>query len=124
MAKIAIVDDSRLARTLEANSLIPEGHTVRDIDPTSLFDVLKVLHDDPPDLLVMDFLMPNCPGPSLARACKDDLALEHMKIMVVTAHVDKDTDQLLKRLGVVAVLRKPIAPKTLQEAVTSILAGS
>lgn len=124
MARIAIVDDSRLARTLGANALSAVGHAVRDIEPASLFDVLKSLRDDPPALLVMDFLMPNCPGPSLARACKDDPVLQAMKIVVVTAHVDRDTDDLLLRLGVRTVLRKPISPKDLQEAVAAVLGGS
>lgn len=62
MALIAVVDDSRLARTFTATCLRKASHEVVDIDPLSIFEVLKVLRESPPALLVMDFLMPGCPG--------------------------------------------------------------
>ena len=43
MAKIVIVDDSKLVRDLVARSLVDEGHEVQVVDPISLFDVLKVV---------------------------------------------------------------------------------
>lgn len=121
MGKISIVDDSRLARTFTAASLRKGGHEVEEIDPTSIFDVLKVLKANPPDLLIMDFLMPNCPGTSLARVCHEDADLKAMRTLVLTAHRDEDIATRLKTMGVAAIMFKPFDPSALQETVQGIL---
>ena len=121
MGKIAIVDDSRLARTFTAASLRKGGHEVEEIEPTSIFDVLKVLKASPPDLLIMDFLMPNCPGTSLARVCHEDADLKAMRTLVLTAHRDEDVSARLKNMGVAGMMFKPFEPAGLLETVQGIL---
>ena len=122
MGKIAIVDDSRLARTFTAASLRKGGHEVEEVEPTSIFDVLKVLKANPPDLLIMDFLMPNCPGTSLARVCHEDVDLKAMHTLVLTAHHDDDVTTRLKTMGVAEVMFKPFEPQALLETIQGILA--
>jgi len=124
MAKIAIVDDSRLARTFTATVLRKLAHEVEEIDPTSIFDVLKTLKDTLPDLLIMDFLMPQCPGTSLARVIHEEADLQNMRTLVITAHHDEEVARRLKAMGVAAVLYKPVDPKELGAKVTEILSGS
>jgi len=46
--------------------------------------VLKALKASPPDMLIMDFLMPNCPGTSLARVCHEESTLKNMRTLVLT----------------------------------------
>ncbi len=121
MAKIAIVDDSRLARTFTASCLKKLDHTVEVVEPTSIFEVLKALKELNPDLLIMDFLMPECPGTSLARAVGEDAALKGMKTIVLTAHHDDEVTERLKHMGVSEVLFKPADPAELAGAVTRIL---
>ncbi|MGA2081851.1 MAG: response regulator [Holophaga sp.] len=121
MARIMIVDDSRLARTFTAACLRKEGHDVLEVDPTSIFDVLKAAKEATPDLLIMDFLMPNCPGTSLARVCHEDPDLRSMRVLVVTAHRDDEVTMRLRNMGVGEVLYKPVEPQTLVEAVRQLL---
>ena len=123
MGKISIVDDSRLARTFTAACLKKGGHEVEEVDPTSIFDVLKLLKANPPSLLIMDFLMPNCPGTSLARVCHDDADLKGMKTLVLTAHRDDDVTARLKSMGVAEVMFKPFEPQALLDAIEAILAA-
>ena len=122
MAKIAIVDDSKLARTFTQAALRKLGHTIREIEPTSVFDVLKILRDFSPDLLLMDYLMPACPGASLARACSEDPHLKDLKIITITAHHDDDASERLERMGVVGILHKPFEPQQLVDMVRDALA--
>lgn len=122
MAKIAIVDDSRLARTYTAACLKKLDHVVEELDPTSIFDILKLLKEQHPDLLIMDFLMPNCPGTSLARVCREDTDLQDMKIIVLTAHHDDEIHARLMAMGVSQVLFKPADPQELAVTVTRLLA--
>jgi DNA-binding response OmpR family regulator len=121
MATIAIVDDSRLARTFTAACLRKHGHEVEEIDPTSIFDVVKRLQTHTPDLLIMDFLMPNCPGTSLARVCHEDANMRTMKTLVLTAHRDDDVTARLMSMGVADVMFKPFEAQALLDAVDSIL---
>jgi len=121
MGKIVIVDDSRLARTFTASVLKKLGHTVEEVDPTSIFDVLKALKESRPELLIMDFLMPNCPGTSLARVCHEDADLCDMKTIVLTAHHDDDVTNRLIAMGVSEVLFKPVDAKELASKVPRFL---
>jgi CheY-like chemotaxis protein len=121
MAKIAIVDDSRLARTFTVSCLKKLVHNLMEVDPTSVFDTLKTLREDAPDLILMDYLMPNCPGASLVRACKEDPILQNVRILVITAHHDEDVLERLNRLGVDQVFHKPFDAKALVDAVETLL---
>jgi len=121
MGRIAIVDDSRLARTFSAACLRKEGHEVWEVDPTSIFDVLKTVKESIPDMLIMDFLMPNCPGTSLARVCREDPELQAMRVLVLTAHRDDDVTERLLNLGVSEVMFKPFEPQALADRVKAIL---
>ena len=124
MGRIMIVDDSRLARTFSSACLRKQGHEVQEVEPTSIFDVLKTLKDTLPDLLIMDFLMPQCPGTSLARVIHEEADLQNMRTLVITAHHDEEVARRLKAMGVAAVLYKPVDPKELGAKVTEILSGS
>lgn len=121
MARIAVVDDSRLARTFAMAALKGQGHDVVDIDPTSLFGVLELLKEQKPDAMVVDWLMPLCPANSLIRACREDEALKGMRIVVLTAHRDDDVLGRLERFGVSHVLLKPVAPEALAALVRDAL---
>lgn len=120
MARIAIVDDSRLARTFALTVLRKAGHDAFEIDPLSIFEVLKVLREAPPAILLMDYLMPGCPGNSLVRACHEDPVLQAMKVIVCTAHRDEEVKERLDRLGVAAFLHKPLDPSALLAAIQAL----
>ena len=121
MALIAIVDDSRLARTFAATCLRKSGHEIVEIDPISIFEVLKILRENPPQLLLMDYLMPGCPGNSLVRACREDQSLKEIPILVITAHRDEEVRERLERMGLLGFLHKPFEPQTLQSEVERLL---
>lgn len=123
MARIAIVDDSRLARVFAAGALRAQGHEIVEIEPDSLFSVLKVLRDDPVDLLVMDLLMPDCPGESLVRACREDAALQHLPVLLLSAHRDDEALLRMQHHGISGFLLKPLDPATLVAKVAEALAG-
>lgn len=121
MAKIAIVDDSRLARVFAINCLRSLDPEILEIEPVGIFDVMKTLREQVPDVLLMDFLMPNCPGTSLVRTCREDATLKEMRIVVITAHHDEEIQSRLERMGVSAFLHKPFEPSALQGTVRQLL---
>jgi two-component system phosphate regulon response regulator PhoB len=84
--------------------------------------VLKLLREDPPAVLLMDYLMPGCPGASLVRACREDPSLKDLPILVITAHRDEEIQERLERMGSLGFLHKPFEPQTLQDEVKRLLA--
>ena len=96
MAKVLVVDDSKLFRTLASAPLAGAGHTVREVDPVSLFEVLKVLYEFNPDLVVTDYWMPNCNGETLVRAIREDPNFHNVKILVCSSHGE---EALVERMG-------------------------
>jgi DNA-binding NarL/FixJ family response regulator len=121
MSRIAIVDDSRLVRAFSAGALRAQGHETVEVEPTSLFEVLKVLREGPVDLLVADLLMPDCPGESLVRACREDAALQGMPILVVSAHRDDVSLKRMQQMGISGFLLKPVDASTLVAKVAETL---
>ena len=122
MALIAIVDDSKLARVFNAAALKKLGHELLEIEPVSLFGVLGTLKETTPDVMIVDYLMPGCPGPSLIRACHEDASLASIKVIMLTAHHEEEILNRMVNLGVQHVLHKPVDPKVLEETVTQLLA--
>jgi two-component system chemotaxis response regulator CheY len=123
MHRIAIVDDSRLVRAYIGGVLRSQGHETVEVEPTSLFEVLKVLRETPVELLVVDFIMPDCPGESLVRACREDLALRHLPILMVSAHRDDNSLIRLQQMGISGFLLKPVDASALMAKVAEALAG-
>lgn len=123
MSRIAIVDDSRLVRAFAAAALRAKGHEAVEVEPTSLFEVLKVLRETPVDLALVDYLMPGCPGESLLRACREDAALADLPILIVSAHRDDDSLIRMQQMGISGFLLKPVEASVLADKVAEALAG-
>ncbi len=121
MAKIAIVDDSRLARTFWVGCLKKLECELVEIEPTSLGDVLKSLRENRPDILLTDYLMPNCSGTTLVGAIHEDPRLTSIKILMISAHHDEDIREYMEGHGVNAFLSKPVDPKDLVEQVLDLM---
>lgn len=123
MARIAVVDDSRLARVFAEAALRKAGHAVLLIEPTSLAGTLEALVQGMPDLLILDHSMPAFQGPSLVRACFEHPALARVKVIMLTALRDEEMNERMRKLGVDCVLHKPILHEDLTEAVARTLAA-
>ena len=122
MARIAIVDDSRLVRAFAAGVMRAQGHEAVEVEPTSMFEVLKVLRETPVDLLLADYLMPDCPGESLVRACREDATLRDLPILVLSAHRDDVALTRLQQMGISGFLLKPVEVAILAAKVAEVLA--
>jgi DNA-binding NarL/FixJ family response regulator len=123
MALIAIVDDSRLARSFATACLKQAEHEVVEVEPTCLSEVMGKLRELRPLVLILDQQMPTFSGSSLVRACFEDDALGDLKVVMLTAHHNEDLEIRMEKLGVHAVLHKPISPSDLNKAVAMLANG-
>lgn len=119
MAKVAVVDDAKIMRTILATALQRAGHEVVLLEPLAAAEVGEVLKQHVPDLLVTDYHMPGANGATVVRMARK--AFPDLPVIVVTAFGDAETAALLMKLGVNAILRKPVRPEEVQAAVAEAL---
>ncbi|MCX9156254.1 hybrid sensor histidine kinase/response regulator [Niveibacterium sp. 24ML] len=77
--------------------------------------------DDPPDLVLLDIMMPDMDGFEVAEAIRSHPSSEHIPIVFVTALTDDAARHRAMTLGAIDFVTKPIDPDTLQMRVKNFL---
>jgi signal transduction histidine kinase/CheY-like chemotaxis protein len=81
-AKIVVVDDSRTQRSTIAMALERRGYEV--IQGSDGLEALHLVHNESPDLLISDIVMPELTGYQVCRLLKNDAATEDLPIILLT----------------------------------------
>lgn len=123
MVRIAIVEDSPLDRSYQTAVLRKAGWEVVIVEPENPLVLIGQLLDRPPHLLLLDYMLPQLRGDSIAELCHRHPVLKNIPIVVLTAHREAGLDQRFRALGVREVLFKPISQFQLVEAVKRHLPG-
>ena len=105
-ARILIVDDEPYNRQLLEVMLAPEGYLLQTAARGE--DALALVAQRPPDLILLDVMMPGMNGYEVAGAIKGTLATRHIPVIMVTALDDHNTRMLGLRAGADDFLSKPI----------------
>lgn len=71
-----------------------------------------VLSDEPPDLILLDVMMPGMDGFEVCRRLRDDARTRHIPVIFITAQDTADEEIRGLELGAVDYLTKPINPPT------------
>lgn len=77
--------------------------------------------DTPPDLVLLDVMMPDMDGFELASRLRSHARTSHIPLIFVTAKTDPDAQQRGLELGAVDFVHKPINPQQLQRQVGNLL---
>ena len=125
MAHILIADDDPSVLKLMATILTKAGHTVTA--SSSGFDTLKRLGirpDDasvePPDLIILDIMMPKCDGYTAGKLIRDHPRTRAIPILAVSAL--RELSRLFTTtVEVQGFLNKPFSPEELVACVAKIL---
>lgn len=105
MARIAIIDDSRLMRNVLRRFLEHGGHEVEEWEPCSAMEIYEKAQASNLELLVTDFQMPGANGATVTKMVRK--AKPGLPIICMTALRDPEVMDLLKRAEVSSVLSKP-----------------
>jgi CheY-like chemotaxis protein len=117
-ARILIVEDHPTMR--EAMRLVLEGEGF-DIDEASDGDqALAAVHDEPPDLVLLDMSIPGASGPDVLAAVKNDPVSSDVRVIVVTATGEEGRAAAMAG-GADHYFTKPFSPIALLQAVESVL---
>jgi PAS domain S-box-containing protein len=119
-ASILVLDDRSVERELLEVVLGSAGHTV--LQASNGEDGLAVAHDEHPDLIIVDVLMPGMDGYEFVRALREDPASAATRVIMCTATYDEhEARRLALACGVAHLLIKPVEPPELLRAVAAAL---
>lgn len=119
MARIIVVDDSKLMRGVIQHLLEEAGHEVEAWPEVTAMEVTDRIRSANPSLVVTDYQMPGCNGLTLARMARK--AKGNLPILMVTATHDPAVTQALDHLGQARVLYKPLKEEELLASVGALL---
>jgi two-component system chemotaxis response regulator CheY len=118
-ATLLLVEDDAATRGLFEALLTSAGFIVQGTGNGA--DALARLRGGSFDLVVLDLLLPALTGLAVLKAMRQHSATAELPVIVVTGAVLSKQD--LMDLHGVTVLRKPVNPEDLIEAVDTALAG-
>lgn len=86
-------------------------------------EALHRLHDNRPDVMVLDLMLPKRNGFEVLKAVKADPALRSLPVMVLTAKGQPQDRRLVEQIGVEGFLTKPFSNTDVVEAVRRLAQG-
>lgn len=118
-ARVLIVDDEPQSRRLLEVMLRPEGFLLQTADCGE--EALACVARQPPDLILLDVMMPGLDGYAVARAVKNDRTTSNIAVIMVTASGDREARMRGLNAGAEEFLSKPVDRSELCARVKNLL---
>ncbi len=110
--KVLLVDDSRTIRNLQRNILAKLGHT-DVVEAADGVEALAQIAAGRPDLVLIDWNMPNMDGITLVRKIRETDT--QLPLLMCTTEAEKGRVLEAIKAGVNNYVVKPFTPETLSE---------
>lgn len=122
MKRIVIADDSGTARMMICRCLEIIGLADAEFaEAENGKEGLKLVKQEPADLLISDLNMPVMDGESLLRWVKASPKLVDLPVLIITSAGNQAKMDKLLEMGAFGVLNKPINPAMLSEALAPLI---
>jgi CheY-like chemotaxis protein len=120
--KVLMVDDEPHVRRVAELSLSRVGGWAVTL-ATSGAEALMAAVESPPDLILLDVMMPGMDGPTTLGALQERTATAAIPVIFMTAKVQEHEIDRYLTLGAAGVVCKPFDPVKLPDQIRRILAG-
>jgi len=120
--RVLVVDDERRNRQLVEVMLGEDGYEL--LAATCGEDALEMIAADPPDIVLLDVMMPGMDGYQVAVRIKGDPATAHIPVIMLTSLTDRNSISHGLGAGAEKVLAKPINRAELCACVRELLSDS
>ncbi|HEX6828098.1 MAG TPA: HD domain-containing phosphohydrolase [Burkholderiales bacterium] len=117
---ILLVDDDPIGREVMGRMLRAEGHH-HIIHSSSGEEALDIIKETPPDLVLLDIMLPGMDGYDVAARIKADPATKSIPVIMVTTLQGRDSLLLGLRAGVEEFVSKPVDRVELAVRVRNLL---
>jgi DNA-binding response OmpR family regulator len=115
-SKILVVDDEPTVREIVAGYLRRDGHEVAEAGDG--VTALELLDADPPDLVVLDMMLPGVNGLDVLRRVRAD---SDIPVIMLTARAEESDRVAGLELGADDYVVKPFSPRELAARVNGVL---
>ena len=119
--RIIVAEDDRAVRELVEFKLSSAGHEVQmEEDGQAALDAIKA---SPPDVVVLDWMMPHLTGIEVCMAIRADPELAHIPVLLLTARAQEADVEKGRQAGADDYLVKPFSPRDLLARVEGLKRG-
>lgn len=115
MSKVIVIDDEPFILMMIEDKLKKAGFKV--ITLRESINAVPVIRNERPDLIILDWMMPELSGIDLCKMLKADPDLAEIPIFMLTAKGQEADEQLGVKYGVTRYITKPFSPKSLLEMI-------
>ncbi|RJP31129.1 MAG: response regulator [Actinobacteria bacterium] len=122
MYRVLVVDDDPMVTRLVRINLELEQFEVEEAWDGKT--AMKILRESPPDLLVLDIMMPQMDGWEILKQMRDDEGLKELPVVILTAKVQDENIAKGWRMGADGYIVKPFNPVNLAESLNAVLSSS
>jgi len=119
MTRVLVVEDDRDIAELVERYLQKAGFSTEVL--ASGRDALKAIADRPPDLLVLDLMLPGVDGLEICRAARNDARTAAIPIIMLTARAEESERIVGLEIGADDYIAKPFSPNELVARVRALL---
>ena len=119
MIRILIIEDNLLNLELVTDLLEENGFIVYQARTAG--EGVRVAQHILPDLILMDFGLPDMHGLAATRILKESEITGHVPIIALTAHAMKGDERVAREAGCNGYFTKPIDTRTFVETLTQFL---
>src|SRR6185503_14335200 len=114
-AHVLVVEDDAAVSNVFARMLSAEGYSVQTVqDADSARDAIE---HQPPDVILLDVMLPGTDGFSLCRCIKDNASTRLTPVILVSALADRESRINGRRAGADDFLTKPVYGQELVDRV-------
>ena len=117
--KILLVDDEHDIVTIISKVLRKSGYEV--ITANDGLECIKKVETEPPDLILLDNVMPNMDGPTALTKLKASKKTADIPVIMVTALADREHMNRAQKNGAVEYVVKPFDYRVLLEKIGQVL---
>jgi DNA-binding NtrC family response regulator len=118
--KILIIDDSNTALLLMEYALKEAGYI--SLAASNVKEATKLMEKHSPDLILLDLSMPEISGYDFLKR-KNELHIDHIPIIIVSAYDSVESIELTRNLGAVDFIAKPIRLDAMMDKINTYLKG-
>jgi DNA-binding response OmpR family regulator len=116
---VLVADDERDVRDLISFKLEQAGYRVVVVDDGATALVSAIA--EPPDIAVLDVMMPGMTGVDVCRALREHEQTAHVPVILLTARVQESDVQMGFASGADDYVTKPFSPRELLSRVQAVL---
>ena len=118
-ASILVVEDEPAIQELISVTLTRNGHAVRRV--ASAADAYQSVTDALPDVILLDWMLPDAAGPTLARRLRSEARTREVPIIMLTARASDEDKVAGLESGADDYVTKPFSPRELEARIQAVL---